>query len=334
MTGSTPLDRPAQRSTPTIRRFDARSLDAADRLAAFETFVYGHTEGFLGHPRLFSLGGANEDYVEYERLVGDQIYTSLTRTSGYGTRVHVGPDSAPHEVITIGLIESGEAVFHTERGEQGLTESRQHLRQGDVYINASGNFELWMGAGVYRRVVMPKRLIHGLDGTREDMLVLRGDDPVALVLRSAAESLVEGLQRNNEDHATLITDLVLTVTQGVIASLLTSSRSQGYDHIQSKAIAYIRDNLERADLSVDEVATYVHVSRATLYRAFESLGGLKEFVTSERIAVAKSLLRVGRIDRGSIAQIAYRTGFKAPEHFSKVFKMRTGLSPTQFVRSA
>ena len=94
---------------------------------------------------------------------------------------------------------------------------------------------------------------------------------------------------------------------------------------------YIQDNLHRSDLSVSEIASFVGVSRATLYRALESVGGIKYFVSRERISRAKAMLKTGNPDRGHISSVAYTTGFASPEQFSKTFKAQTGLTPTKFV---
>jgi AraC-like DNA-binding protein len=53
-------------------------------------------------------------------------------------------------------------------------------------------------------------------------------------------------------------------------------------------------------------------------------------VASLRIAEAKRLLR--STDLG-IGQIARRTGFKDQSYFTKVFKSRLGLTPTEFKNS-
>ncbi|MEM8973381.1 MAG: AraC family transcriptional regulator [Pseudomonadota bacterium] len=307
--------------------FLADAIDDRARMTAFEQFIYGDSTGYLGKSRLVSLSASNENYNRYERLLGNQIHASRLWTSGYAARANEGPDSDPHENFFLSICLSGEGELHTER-------NTERIRAGDVYINLSRNYRLWFSAGEYGRVVFPKRLIPGLDQARDEFVILRRDNPVTQVLRSAAQSVEDGIRSGTAQQAQLTSDLMVSVSQRVLENVLANPDSSNHNHLRDRAIDYIRDNLQRADLSVMEVANYVNASRATLYRAFENVGGLKEFTVSERISAAKSMLRAGEADRGFVATVAYSTGFTSPEQFSRMFKQKTGMSPTLFVNIA
>ena len=53
----------------------------------------------------------------------------------------------------------------------------------------------------------------------------------------------------------------------------------------------------------------------------------QEYIQNKIIDVAKE--RVFNIDK-SIAQIAYELGFKYPQHFIRLFKQRTGVTPNEY----
>lgn len=315
-----------QRPKSGTDSFIADPYQTEERLKALEDYIYGDSTGYLGDPRLVSLSGSNDNYNRFERVYGDRIHSSRNWTSGYVVRAQDGPLSDPQNDLRIVLCMAGGALLRTQHGEK-------QIRAGDVYFNIGKNYQLILSEGEYRRVVIPRKLISGLDHTMDQFHIIAQTDPVANVIRTAVEGLSVESQNGDAGRARLASDLVITISQKVLESLHASSVHSHYEHIRDRAMEYIRDNLGRADLSVAEVTNYVHVSRATLYRSFEMLGGLKEFVTSERIAAAKVMLRSGRTDRGHIATVAYSTGFSTPEHFSKVFKARTGMSPTQFIQN-
>ena len=293
-------------------------------MGAFEEFSYGDKTGFLGQTRMASLSASNANYNRAERFLTSPIRVTQLQTSGYHTRACEGPDSDPREQLYLTICISGKATLKNQK-------STHKISPGDIYINYSQNYRLWCYAGQYRRVMFPKSVFQGLDRTTEEALIIRESDPVGTVLKSTLTSLIDTTKSGDAAQVKWMSDLMVSVSQTILDATLSKSPTSGYDHIRDKAMTYIRENLQRVDLSVAEVAAYVHVSRATLYRAFENVGGLKDFITSERVALAKSMLSVGRLDRGFVTSVAYGAGFSSPEHFSKVFKSRTGLTPTQFV---
>ena len=306
--------------------FHSEALDVHERLEAFEKFVYGESTGYRGQPRLLNLSGTNDNYNRVERHAGCGVRASTTLTSGYAARAREDPLSDPQKDLFINVCVSGGGLHRSQQGTE-------HIFEGDISFNNSKNYQFWFSEGEYCRVVFPKNLISTIDQTQDRIHILRKSDPVTNVVRSAVLNLFEGLQSGDESQARLMSELMISISQNVLENIQAGTSRAGYDHIRDRAIEFIRDNLSRSDLTVAEVASYAHVSRATLYRAFENVGGLKEFITSERIATAKSMLRRGLTARGHVAFVAYSTGFATPEHFSKVFKAKTGMIPTKFVES-
>ena len=197
------------------------------------------------------------------------------------------------------------------------------IRKDDVYINFSEVEQRQFSPGEHQRLVFPSRRLDTLSPKIDKILIFRRDDPATRVIRSAAQAVESALAKGYSSQAQLMEDMMVSVTQTVLENALLSQSNAGYDHFRDRAIEYIRDNLHRKDLSVSELTAHAKVSRATLYRAFESVGGIKHFVSMERIAWAKSMLKLGDADRGQISAVAYDTGFVSPEQFSKVFKAHT-----------
>lgn len=66
----------------------------------------------------------------------------------------------------------------------------------------------------------------------------------------------------------------------------------------------------------------------TLLRYSKETGvSAQEYIQTKVIEVAKK--RLFDVDK-SISEIAYELGFKYPQHFTRLFKQRTGLTPNEY----
>lgn len=97
------------------------------------------------------------------------------------------------------------------------------------------------------------------------------------------------------------------------------------------AIKYIQFNYSH-DISIDDIARAVGVSRSHLYRVFMSNVGQSpiDYLTSYRIGEACNLLRDSKL---SIAEIAVSVGFFDQFYFSRVFKKNKGVPPSRYLTS-
>ena len=94
----------------------------------------------------------------------------------------------------------------------------------------------------------------------------------------------------------------------------------------------ILDNLligqkEANDLTVDDLAAAMNLSRVQLYRKVKAISGSSpvELLRSARLNRGYQLLVKG--DK-TIAEVAYEVGFTAPSYFTKCFKDEFGISPS------
>lgn len=95
------------------------------------------------------------------------------------------------------------------------------------------------------------------------------------------------------------------------------------------AIKYIQFHFSQ-DISIDDIADSVGVSRSHLYRVFMSNVGQSpiDYLTDYRINEACQLLRTSQL---SIAEIAVSVGFFDQFYFSRVFKKRKGMPPSRYL---
>ncbi|WP_431858156.1 helix-turn-helix domain-containing protein [Azospirillum sp.] len=88
----------------------------------------------------------------------------------------------------------------------------------------------------------------------------------------------------------------------------------------------IEDNLADPEFGAADICRTFGMSRPTLYRLFEPMGGVSAYILQRRLARSMAEL-VSAGQRQRIADIAYKWGFGSETSFSRAFRTAFGLSP-------
>ncbi len=99
------------------------------------------------------------------------------------------------------------------------------------------------------------------------------------------------------------------------------------DYLET-AVRYIRANYHE-QITVERIAGYVGISRKYLYAIFKNTLGVspKDYMINYRIDKAKEFLHNESLSVGSVA---YSVGYDDSLNFSKMFKSKTGMSPSEY----
>lgn len=135
----------------------------------------------------------------------------------------------------------------------------------------------------------------------------------------------------SERSAELKQNLAFTANLYAFMSLLAENRSDsatGENVYVETAGKYIKAHYSE-ELSVDQIAAHIGIGRKYLFAICKRVLGLspKEFIVNYRIERAKEFLKDAQLPVGSIA---YSVGYKDSLAFSKMFKIKTGVSPTEY----
>ena len=97
----------------------------------------------------------------------------------------------------------------------------------------------------------------------------------------------------------------------------------------AKVMDFINSNIANSDMSMDDFAAYMAVSRSILYRKLKAIVGMSpiDFVLEMRIKRAAQLIQTGEYN---IAEVAFQSGFSDPKYFSKSFKKQMGMTPSEY----
>ena len=101
------------------------------------------------------------------------------------------------------------------------------------------------------------------------------------------------------------------------------------DAMLKRIMRYVEENISNSDANVGDMAAAAATSRSGLQRKLRQTMGVtpQDLMHEARIKRACQLLR--QSDK-NISEVAYACGFTDPKYFSRSFKKRTGLSPTDY----
>ena len=211
-------------------------------------------------------------------------------------------------------------------------------------------------------VMMPEK--DGIEITKE----LRADMTtshipiVLLTAKTSIESKLEGLEYGADDYITkpfsatylkarvenllsqrrklqsLYRDNLMNNTH--VSSLSTSEEAATEEEklpdmspndrkFMDKLVELMEANMDNGDLVVDDLVREVAVSRSVFFKKLKTLTGLApiEFIKEMRINRAAQLIETGEFN---MTQISYMVGINDPRYFSKCFKSKLGMTPTEY----
>lgn len=174
---------------------------------------------------------------------------------------------------------------------------------------------------------------------------------VLLTAKNSDQDRIEGLQVKADAYVTKPFNLELLLTlignllyrqdavrnslsgNAVPADKVETPRLQSSDErLLERLIKCINDNLSNPDLTSDDIAREVGLSRVHLYRKLKELTNqsASNYIRNIRLTKAAELLRQRNMN---ISEVAYAVGFRTPKHFATTFKELYGMTPTEYMTS-
>ncbi|NLE36221.1 MAG: response regulator transcription factor, partial [Bacteroidales bacterium] len=105
---------------------------------------------------------------------------------------------------------------------------------------------------------------------------------------------------------------------------------ESYDDTLMKNLMMVMEqNIDNSDLTVDELASRLCIGRSVFFKKLKSLTGLApiEFIREVRVKRAAQLIESGEY---TISQVTYMVGCNDPRYFSRIFKQRFGVTPSEY----
>lgn len=202
-------------------------------------------------------------------------------------------------------------------------------------------------------VMMPQK--DGIEMTRElrENMITSHIPIVLLTAKTTIESKLEGLEYGADDYITK--PFSATYLEARVDNLLTQRAKlqnlyrdklmvPGLEEtpepqqpemspidrrFMEKLTELMEKNMDNGDLVVDELVQELAVSRSVFFKKLKTLTGLApiEFIKEMRIKRAAQLIETGEFN---MTQISYMVGINDPRYFSKCFKQKYRMTPTEY----
>lgn len=179
-------------------------------------------------------------------------------------------------------------------------------------------------------LVLPSRLFDS--ETRRALASLHGESftaPASLFLGDHVIALMRHLERTGGQ----VSEPLLSLTPALVAACLQAvpgprrdeaPREEFRQALLRRARQFIGERLRDPQLSPEQVARGIGMSRASLYRLFEPIGGVARAIRTARLSQS---LRDLQASSASIGDIGFNLGFSSESQFSHAFKTYFGQSP-------
>lgn len=315
-----------ERAPATIRTlsFDTAALPVRDRFEAWRTAIapLHETSAADGEPRslsvattLWNLGGLVAAHGHYSAQSSERTAAVIRRSGAGGYRLHLTLAGAP-----VGF-ETGDDRQLVPPGSLILTDLARPGRQ--VTTGPSETVVLYLSRPDVETLAPRVAEMHGL--------VLEG--PLAGLLRDHVAGLAAALAAPATPAvaapalAQATTQLLAAAVAGVVPRQ-EASRHAVEDALRRRIASHVEAHLLDPGLSQEGLCRTFHMSRATLYRVMQPLGGVASFVQERRLArIRAALLDPAR--HHHLGRLAEVHGFASQSHMSRAYKARYGVSPSE-----
>jgi AraC-like DNA-binding protein len=151
------------------------------------------------------------------------------------------------------------------------------------------------------------------------------------LLYRTMETLLQTADALTLAEAGAAVDGVLAMAAGMLESVLACEAGQSpSDALLDRALTFIDRDLASPDLSPARLEASLPLSRSALYRLFEPLGGVGAAILQRRLDRAMKTLLAGSIKKAPLRAIARDHGFEDEKQFGRAFRIRFGITPSQF----
>ena len=235
-----------------------------------------------------------------------------------------GPGVRDHYLIH--YIISGKGYYKTGNRVHALTEGSSFL----VYPNTevlyyADEADPWEYAWVGFTGSDASMILKATDFTPEKPVIL--DTPLGDAIHRQILHIYDA--RGNEfEHAVEMTGRLYTMLAMFMHGATSNNTQNTANSYVQKGIEYISSNYSY-HITVEDIASYVGLSRSQLFRSFEAVLGQspKEYLTGFRMKQACYLLEHSNL---SVTAVANSVGFDNGLYFSKTFHKEKLMSPSEF----
>jgi signal transduction histidine kinase/ligand-binding sensor domain-containing protein/DNA-binding response OmpR family regulator len=149
-------------------------------------------------------------------------------------------------------------------------------------------------------------------------------------LRAKVESILHQRKKLQEIFMSNLADFSTSIRDKTFEVNPVAPVIESYDDkLLKRLMEVMEQNIDNSELTVEALVTKIGIGRSVFFKKLKSLTGLApiEFIREVRVKRAAQLIESGEY---SISQVTYMVGCNDPRYFSRIFKHRFGLTPSEY----
>ena len=232
------------------------------------------------------------------------------------------------EDIAIELVRQGRGAVLDHDGER-------RLQDGDLYVvDYACPLQITRPRHRFSGIVLPRRRV--IEAMGGDLPVLAGRSlPPRGMAAALRRQMAATLDRapmlattDQEKEVAAVAEMALAIFQVMAAGVADAERFE--DGFYYAAQGHITRHCIDPELTPGRVAQAIGCSRATLYRVFTRRGeGISESIWRARIEHARQSLVSAKDSGLLVSDVALRAGFRDMPTFTRMFRRRFGMTPSE-----
>ncbi len=226
------------------------------------------------------------------------------------------------------LLQSTYHILHAENGKAGIEMAIKHIP--DIIISD---------------VMMPFKNGYEVTETLKADMRTSHIPIVLLTAKSTQEDRNTGLKHGadaylnkpfDKDELEIRLEKLIALRKTLISRFKNLEESElENDQLENQFLVKVKDvvlqNIDNSEYRIDQLERALNLSKMQLYRKLKALTGMSPTIVVRdiRLNEAAKLLKQGELN---VSEIAYAVGFNDPSYFTRAFKEKFGVAPSQYHR--
>lgn len=309
----------ASRLLPTLH-FSTENFSTSQRFDAWQARVSGYMECAAVDGRAPSDFGSRATSWHFGDLLAlRSVYSARVDTR---SQRKIRTDGIDHYRLTLQIA----GALRVESAGRRLTVAPRQILMTDMAQPERMTLE--PGIGIV--LMLPRDLLEDALPRPLDLHGLVPQGVGAMLLASHLRLLADtagALTRDEAGSVSRATVQLVAAALAPTAATVDAARPVVEATLQRQICRHIDLHLMDPVLDAGSIGAKFRLSRSTLYRLFEPLGGVAAYIKERRLQRIHALLSGD--DPRPLARLAEEHGFKSAAHFSQAFRAQFGYAPSE-----